>query len=49
MSDPASDAATRLHLIGVGGSGMAPLAILLKQAGHPMTGSDNLCPPARLA
>lgn len=39
----------RLHLIGVGGSGMLPLALLLKQAGHPVTGSDNLCAPARLA
>lgn len=44
MSDPA-----RLHLIGVGGSGMLPLALLLGQAGHPVTGSDNLCAPARLA
>ncbi|RWR53163.1 amino acid adenylation domain-containing protein [Sinirhodobacter ferrireducens] len=44
MSDPA-----RLHLIGVGGSGMLPLALLLKQAGHPVTGSDTLCAPARLA
>ncbi|WP_323032344.1 amino acid adenylation domain-containing protein [Paracoccus sp. (in: a-proteobacteria)] len=39
----------RMHLIGVGGSGMLPLALLLKQAGHPVTGSDNLCAPARLA
>ena len=39
---------TRLHLIGVGGSGMLPLALLLRQAGHPVTGSDDLCAPARL-
>ncbi|MAU61308.1 MAG: CDA peptide synthetase III [Parvibaculum sp.] len=28
---------------------MLPLALLLRQAGHPVTGSDNLCPPERLA
>ena len=39
----------RMHLIGVGGSGMLPLALLLKQAGHPVSGSDNLCDPERLA
>ncbi|WP_225027306.1 amino acid adenylation domain-containing protein, partial [Xinfangfangia pollutisoli] len=44
MSDRA-----RLHLIGVGGSGMLPLALLLRQAGHIVTGSDDLCAPARLA
>lgn len=44
MPDPA-----RLHLIGVGGSGMLPLALLLRQAGYPVTGSDALCDPARLA
>jgi UDP-N-acetylmuramate--L-alanine ligase len=44
MSDRA-----RLHLIGVGGSGMLPLALLLRQAGHPVSGSDTLCAPARLA
>jgi UDP-N-acetylmuramate--L-alanine ligase len=44
MSDRA-----RLHLIGIGGSGMLPLALLLRQAGHPVSGSDNLCDPARLA
>lgn len=37
------------HLIGVGGSGMLPLALLLKQAGHHVTGTDNLCAAARLA
>ncbi|MBD3770584.1 MAG: amino acid adenylation domain-containing protein [Rhodobacterales bacterium] len=37
------------HLIGIGGSGMLPLALLLKQAGHSVTGSDNLCAPERLA
>lgn len=38
-----------LHLIGVAGSGMLPLALLLKQAGHPVTGSDNSCALSRLA
>lgn len=28
---------------------MLPLALLLKQAGYPVTGSDNLCPPERIA
>ena len=44
MSEPG-----QLHLIGVGGSGMLPLALLLKQAGHPVTGRDAFCPPERLA
>ncbi|MDB5659246.1 MAG: hypothetical protein JWS10_1861 [Cypionkella sp.] len=39
----------RLHLVGIGGSGMLPLALLLNQAGHKVTGSDSLCPPERLA
>ena len=39
----------RLHLIGVGGSGMLPLALLLKQAGHSVTGSDDACDPVRLS
>ncbi|WER08118.1 Mur ligase family protein [Rhodobacter capsulatus] len=59
MSDPAPSHLTRpqlarphlarMHLIGVGGSGMLPLALLLRQAGQPVTGSDDLCAPARLA
>lgn len=28
---------------------MLPLALLLKQAGHPVTGRDAFCPPERLA
>lgn len=39
----------RFHLIGVGGSGMLPLALLLKQAGHSVTGSDDACDPVRLS
>lgn len=38
-----------VHLIGVGGSGMLPLALLLKQAGHPVSGSDGTSDPARFA
>jgi UDP-N-acetylmuramate--alanine ligase len=30
----------RIHLIGIGGSGMSSLAMMLRQAGHPVTGSD---------
>src|SRR5947208_1081513 len=32
--------AMRVHLIGVAGAGMAPLAGLLRQAGHDVSGSD---------
>jgi UDP-N-acetylmuramate: L-alanyl-gamma-D-glutamyl-meso-diaminopimelate ligase len=36
----------RIHLIAVGGTGMAPLACLLQGRGHRVTGSDNpLYPP----
>lgn len=36
----------RYHLIGIGGSAMASLAGLLKEAGHAVTGSDeNVYPP----
>ena len=30
----------RVHLIGVAGSGMAPLAEILMDLGHKVTGSD---------
>lgn len=30
----------RVHLIGIGGAGMSPLAWILLQRGHPVTGSD---------
>jgi UDP-N-acetylmuramate: L-alanyl-gamma-D-glutamyl-meso-diaminopimelate ligase len=35
----------RLHLIGVSGAGMAPLAGLLRQAGHEVSGSDSSFDP----
>jgi len=39
-------AARRIHLLGVGGTGMGAFAYLLKQAGYEVTGSDqNLYPP----
>lgn len=38
-----------LHLVGVGGSGMLPLALLLKQAGYTVTGSDNAANSSRFA
>lgn len=33
--------AKRIHMIGIGGSGMSPLAELLHGMGHVLTGSDN--------
>lgn len=39
----------RVHMVGVGGSGMLPLALLLKQAGHSVSGSDNASDPSRFA
>ncbi len=36
----------KIHLIAIGGTGMAPLACLLKEAGHEIRGSDGpLYPP----
>lgn len=36
----------KIHLIAIGGTGMAPLACLLKEAGHEVRGSDGpLYPP----
>ncbi len=41
-------AVTRIHLIGIGGSGMLPLAIILKQDGYVVSGEDDkLCHKAR--
>lgn len=40
------DSPLNIHLIAIGGSGMAPLACLLAAAGHRVRGSDNpLYPP----
>src|SRR4051794_37402408 len=42
--DPAS--IRRIHLVGVGGTGMGSFAGMLKAAGYEVTGSDeNLYPP----
>ncbi|MFT4075776.1 MAG: amino acid adenylation domain-containing protein [Asticcacaulis sp.] len=38
-----------MHLIGVGGTGMLPLALLLKQAGYSVSGSDDARDPARFS
>ena len=35
-----------LHLVGVGGTGMAPLALYLRQTGFAVTGEDDALPPA---
>jgi UDP-N-acetylmuramate: L-alanyl-gamma-D-glutamyl-meso-diaminopimelate ligase len=40
------DSPLNIHLIAIGGSGMAPLACMLAEAGHHVRGSDNpLYPP----
>ena len=44
MSEP-----RHLHLIGVCGSGMLPLALLLRQGGYTVSGSEAKIPPERLA
>ena len=35
-----------LHLVGVGGTGMAPLALYLRQTGFTVSGEDDALPPA---
>ena len=39
--DEAIKSAKRIHFIGIGGSGMCPLAEILHSQGHNLTGSDN--------
>ncbi|MDR1465631.1 MAG: UDP-N-acetylmuramate--L-alanine ligase [Oscillospiraceae bacterium] len=39
--DQALSAARRVHFIGIGGSGMCPLAEILRHQGYTITGSDN--------
>ncbi len=39
--DEAIKSAKRIHFIGIGGSGMCPLAEILHSQGHYLTGSDN--------
>lgn len=39
--DDAIKSAKRIHFIGIGGSGMCPLAEILHSQGHYLTGSDN--------
>ena len=34
-----------LHLVGVGGTGMAPLALYLRQTGFTVSGEDDALPP----
>ena len=34
-------AVTRIHLVGIGGAGMLPLAIMLKQDGYVVSGEDD--------
>jgi UDP-N-acetylmuramate--alanine ligase len=37
----------RIHVVAVGGTGMAPIAVVLAAMGHQVTGSDLREPPAR--
>src|SRR4051812_1179543 len=46
LTDIAPGAARRIHLVGVGGTGMGAFAGMLKAAGYVVTGSDeNVYPP----
>lgn len=48
LTTVAPGAARRVHLIGVGGTGMGSFAGMLQAAGHHVTGSDeNVYPPMR--
>lgn len=40
-NDKLIDSVTRIHMIGIGGSGMSPLAEILHAKGYRLTGSDN--------
>jgi UDP-N-acetylmuramate--alanine ligase len=40
MSVPVLRPGDRVHLVGIGGAGMSPLATVLLERGHPVTGSD---------
>lgn len=40
-TDKLIDSVNRIHMIGIGGSGMSPLAELLHSKGYQLTGSDN--------
>jgi UDP-N-acetylmuramate--alanine ligase len=39
--EQALENAKRIHFIGIGGSGMCPLAEILHEKGYYLTGSDN--------
>ena len=49
FSVPNLQAAARLHLVGVAGTGMQPLAILLQEAGYRVSGSDRTDGPRMAA
>ena len=40
-TDKLLDGIKRIHMIGIGGSGMCPLAEILHSKGYELTGSDN--------
>ncbi|MEE1126716.1 MAG: Mur ligase domain-containing protein, partial [Acutalibacteraceae bacterium] len=39
--DKLIDSAKKIHMIGIGGAGMCPLAEILLKKGYELTGSDN--------
>ncbi len=41
MNDNVLQAVSRIHFVGIGGSGMSPLAEILHAQGYTITGSDN--------
>src|SRR3954464_7809900 len=46
LTDIAPNSVRRIHLVGVGGTGMGAFAGMLKAAGYEVTGSDeNVYPP----
>lgn len=40
MSRPPLETPSRVHIVGIGGAGMSALAVVLKQMGHDVRGSD---------
>ena len=40
-TDKLLESVKRVHMIGIGGSGMYPIAVILHDRGYQLTGSDN--------
>ncbi len=45
MNEPDGKAASRVHFIGIGGSGLSAIARLMKESGYTVTGSDRAMSP----